>query len=77
MRGDPAVREAVKTAVDTNDYTAFQTAIAQDANGPLAGIDTAEKFAKFVKMHDLLDEAKAIGEELGLHEFDDGEEMGR
>lgn len=66
MRGDPAKMEAVKTAITANDFTAFQTAIAADANSPLASIDTAEEFAKLVKMHSLLDEAKAIGDELGL-----------
>ena len=66
MHGDPAKMEAVKTAISANDFTAFQTAIADDANSPLASIDTAEEFAKLVKMHSLLDEAKAIGDELGL-----------
>lgn len=64
MHGDPAMKEAVKNAIRANDYGAFQTAIGEDT--PLASIDTAEKFAKLVKMHSLLDEAKAIGEELGL-----------
>lgn len=66
MHGDPEKMEAVKTAISANDFTAFQTAIAENANSPLASIDTAEEFAKLVKMHSLLDEAKAIGEELGL-----------
>jgi hypothetical protein len=77
MHGDPAKMEAVKTAVTANDFTAFQTAIADDANSPLAGIDTAEEFAKLVKMHSLLDEAKAIGEELGLSGPHGGEKMGK
>jgi len=77
MHGDPAKMEAVKTAVTANDFTAFQTAIADDANSPLASIDTAEEFAKLVKMHSLLDEAKAIGEELGLPGPHGGEHMGK
>jgi hypothetical protein len=66
MHGDPTKMEAVNTAITANDFTAFQTAIGDDANSPLASIDTAEEFAKLVKMHSLLAEAKAIGEELGL-----------
>ncbi|MBP6256209.1 hypothetical protein KA405_00355 [Patescibacteria group bacterium] len=66
MHGDPVKMEAVKTAISANDFAAFQKTIADDANSPLASIDTAEEFAKLVKMHSLLDEAKAIGEELGL-----------
>lgn len=62
----PMLNEAVKTAIAANDYSAFQTAIADDATWPLASIDTAEEFAKLVKMHSLLEEAKALGEELGL-----------
>ena len=77
MHGDPAKMKAVKTAITANNFTAFQTAIADDANSPLASIDTAEEFAKLVKMHSLLDEAKAIGEELGLPGPHGGEKMGR
>lgn len=66
MRGDPVKHEAVQASITANDYTAFQTALANDSNSPLATIDTTEKFAKLVKMHSLLDEAHAIGEELGL-----------
>ncbi len=77
MHGDPAKMEAVKTAITANDFTAFQTAVADNANNPLASIDTAEEFAKLVKMHGLLDEAKAIGEELGLPGPRGGEKMGK
>ena len=66
MRGDPATREAVQAAITAQDYTAFQTALANDTNCPFASIDTPEKFAKLVKMQSLLDEAHTIGEELGL-----------
>lgn len=59
-------RQAIKEAIDTNDFTAFQTALADHPNGPLASIDTTDEFAKLVKMDSLLDEAKAIGEELGI-----------
>lgn len=78
MHGDSAKMEAIKAAIDANDYTAFQTALADDTNSPLANIDTAEKFAKLVKMHSLLDEAKTIGEELWLKGHQgDGEWRGR
>lgn len=66
MHGDFAKMDSVKTAISTNNYTAFQTAIAEHANSSLASIDTAEEFAKLVQMHSLLEEAKAIAEELGL-----------
>ncbi len=64
-----AEREAVKAAVEANDYEAFNTAI---ADSPMASeIDSAEKFAKLVEAHNLresgdIDGAKAIMEELGL-----------
>ncbi len=61
-----AESEAIKAAIDANDYTAFQTALVELPNSPLASIDTVEEFAKLVKMHSLLDEAKAIAEELDL-----------
>lgn len=77
MHGDPAKMEAIKTAITANDFAAFQTAIANDTNNHLAQIDTAEEFAKLVKMHSLLDEAKAIGEELGLPGPHGGEKMGK
>ncbi len=67
MRAEKGVQnEAIKAAITANDYTAFQTAQAELPNSPLASIDTAEEFAKLVKMHSLLDEAKAIAEELDL-----------
>jgi hypothetical protein len=65
-KGKHGDRQAIKEAIDANDFAAFQTAQADATNGPLAQIDTAEEFAKLVKMHSLLDEAKAIGEELGI-----------
>ncbi len=34
MHGDPEKMEAVKTAISANDFTAFQTAIAENANSP-------------------------------------------
>lgn len=62
MHGD---NQAVKDAIKANDYTTFQNIIA-GSNSPFATIDTPEAFAKLVKMHSLLDEAKVIAEELDL-----------
>lgn len=57
--------QAVKDAIKANDYTTFQNIVA-GSNSPFATIDTPEAFAKLVKMHSLLDEAKVIAEELDL-----------
>lgn len=62
-------REAVKEAVENNDYEAF---IKAAAGSPLAEIvDTKEEFAKFVEAHNLMkngdkDSAKAIFDDLGI-----------
>lgn len=64
--------EQVRTAVEANDFAAFQTAV---VDTPLATkITSQEQFDKFVYMHTLMeegktDEAKAIATELGLSEM--------
>ena len=62
-------REAVREAVENNDYTAFLTAIAET---PIADtIDTEAEFEKFVEAHELMEEgdregAREIMDELGI-----------
>jgi hypothetical protein len=64
-----AEHEAVKAAVEANDFAAFKTAT---ADSPMASeIDTEEEFKKLVEAHNLreagdVDGARAIMEELGL-----------
>lgn len=61
--------EAVREAVENNDYPAFLNAI---AGSPLADIiDTKAEFARFVEAHNLLEDgdreaAKEIFDELGI-----------
>lgn len=70
MRGEMhKSHEAIKSAVEANDYAAFQAAV---ADSPLAeSVDTAEKFARFVDAHKLMESgdregAQAIFEALGI-----------
>jgi Spy/CpxP family protein refolding chaperone len=62
-------RDAIRAAVEANDYEAFKVAV---AGTPLAeAVDTKEKFEKFVEAHTLREdgkwgEAKAILDELGI-----------
>ncbi len=71
------MRDAIKDAVENNDYEAFKTAI---VDSPLAEhITTKEEFTKFVEAHELMaegkfEEAHAIMTELGIER---GEHTGR
>ncbi len=62
-------RDAIRDAVEAEDYEAFKTAV---AGTPLAeAVDTEEDFKKFIEAHDLKaegkwDEAKDILDELGI-----------
>lgn len=60
-------RETIQIAIEQNDYEMFQEAIAIDVpNWNLSIIDTEAKFDKFVQMHEYLDDADTIREELWL-----------
>jgi len=52
-------------AIKNNDYQAW-AALMKDA--PMAQKINADNFSQFVKMHQLMDEARAISEELGLEQ---------
>ncbi len=65
--------DAVKTAIENKDYTAWKSAIATAPNGTdqLAKIDTQAKFDQLVQAHEYLkanepDKAKAIIDTLGI-----------
>ncbi len=73
--------EEMKTAVDSGDYNAF----AKVAPEQLLQVINADNFGKFVEMHNHLEAAQSIAEELGLpqgrmgagmHKFGNGEMMG-
>jgi cell division septum initiation protein DivIVA len=64
-----AEHQAVKAAIEANDYAAFKTAVADSPMG--TEIDTEAEFKKLVEAHTLreagdMEAARAIMEELGL-----------
>lgn len=60
-------REAIHAAILAGDYQAWFNLVSQDGELPehLKSI-TADNFAKFAEMHQHMESARAIGEELGL-----------
>ncbi len=60
-------REAIHTAISAGDYQAWFNLVSQDEELPehLKSI-TADNFAKFAEMHQHMESARTIGEELGL-----------
>ncbi len=75
-----AEHEAIKEAVEANDFAAFQAAT---ADRPFAeNVDTAEEFAKLVEAHNLresgdIEGAQAIMTELGFEAIGEGRMPGR
>ena len=70
--GNSEQHEAMEQALENKDYNAWQE-LAPD-KGKMSELITEENFARFAEMHKLMaegktDEAKAIGEELGLEGF--------
>jgi len=70
--GNSEQHEAMEQALENKDYNAWQE-LAPD-KGKMSELITEENFARFAEMHRLMaegktDEAKAIGEELGLNNF--------
>ncbi|MFH1287051.1 MAG: hypothetical protein ABII02_04890 [Candidatus Magasanikbacteria bacterium] len=61
MKGEH--REAVQAAVEAGDYAAFQEAV---GDGKMAEVIIEENFGRFIEMHNHMDAAKTIAEELGL-----------
>jgi uncharacterized membrane protein len=61
-------KEAVRTAIDNQDYEAWRAAAAELPNSEhlLSQVDTQEKFDRLLEAHSLKEEARAIMEELGL-----------
>jgi hypothetical protein len=73
MMGDNTKMDAVRTALDNKDYSAWKTAITSAPNSvdQLAKIDTQAKFDQLVQAHEYLktnepDKAKAIFDTLGI-----------
>ncbi len=60
-------REAIHAAASAGDYQAWFNLVSQDGELPehLKSI-TADNFARFAEMHQHMESARAIGEELGL-----------
>lgn len=78
--GDSEQAEAVRNALENNDFEAWKTAMTEAKNGEeiLKVVDTQEEFAKMVEIHELREKnrennekIKTIHEELGL-EFQKG-----
>ena len=68
--GDSEKHEAVKAAVEAEDYNAFIAAVGEEA--PFLETITEENFPVFVEIHELkeagdFEGAKALAEELGLN----------
>jgi len=68
MQAHQERHDAVRVALENNDYAAFQSAV---AGTPLADEVTAENFSKFVEAHKLMESgdhegAKTIMDELGI-----------
>ena len=69
--------DKIQAAITAGDYNAWKALMPTDS--PLLKLITADNFNKFVQMHTLMDQAKAIGDELGLpghHDFEMGDHMG-
>lgn len=68
--------EAVQTALDSSDYNAFVDAVSKDGRGSkILELLTEANFPRFIEMHKLMEagnfqEARVIGDELGLPAFD-------
>ena len=56
--------EAVKVAINANDYNAWKEAIGE--NNPFAEKVTADNFIKFVEAHNLMNDAREILESIGI-----------
>lgn len=66
MKGfDPERHEAVKTALDAEDFTAWQEAVGEDSK-VYEIIDTEAEFNRLLEAHDHMQAAKEIMEELGM-----------
>lgn len=56
-------RQAILEAIENNDYNAWKELV---GDRPIADQINESNFAKFVEMHQLIDQARQIGQELGL-----------
>lgn len=56
--------EQMQAAMDAGDYDAWRALVPE--NSPLGDVITAENFDRFIEMHQLMNEAHDIAEELGL-----------
>jgi len=63
-------REAVESALENADFTAWQAA---SVNSPMLDQVNEENFPKFVEAHNLMEEARVIMEDIGI---DQGPGMG-
>ena len=65
------MRQAILEAIENNDYEAWKSLMEEKGKGKITEIITEENFAKFVEMHQLMqegkyEEAKELRKELGL-----------
>lgn len=59
--------DAIKTALEVGNYTAWTTAVkATDANSPLLAKITADNFSKYVEANKLREQADTIFKDLGI-----------
>lgn len=56
--------EAIRAALDNNDYSAWLEAVGKESQ--MAEKINADNFERLVEMHDLHEQARAIAEELGI-----------
>lgn len=61
---NPEKREAVQTALDAGDYSAWFKAVGEDS--PISEKINEDNFSQLVKAHELRQEARSIMEELGI-----------
>ncbi len=58
-----AQHQAVQAAIEAGDYQAWQTAV---GDAPIGQKITADNFSRFVEAHQLMSQARAIFDELGI-----------
>ncbi len=65
-----ARREAVRAAIEAGDYNAWVEAHREDS--PILEKINEDNFPRLVEMHNLMEEARGIAEELGIEKGDKG-----
>jgi hypothetical protein len=67
MGNNPEQNQAVKDALTNNDYTAWKTAITATPRGEeMLSVINESNFSRLVEAHNLMEQGRAIMDELGL-----------